>query len=137
MEERSKITRRGALRPAPASLLGCRSETRVFKHNANQAGHLMPYVRAFHSNNRPTSHQKSSFSIVFGEKLQLPPQRACRQASRQSTDYIVSLSTHGATTLANNKHQHGSRAELPRLLLPLQTRLKSLLRRRCKGRTGC
>lgn len=95
----------------------------------------MPYVRAFHSDNRATSHQKSSFSNVFGEKLLFPPQQACRQASRQSSDYIVSLSTHGAATLANNKHQHGSRAELPRLLLPLQTRLKSLLRRRCKGRT--
>lgn len=96
-----------------------RKPLRVFAHNTNQAGPSKPYVRVSHSNNRPiiigNLHRSAA---LFRKKSCSVPREACRQASRQTLRSYCVLRTQRCHP-ANNKHQHGRRAEPRRLLLPL------------------
>lgn len=106
---------------------------RVFAHNVNQApySHMSKCLTATRRIITRNLHHSAAFS---DKKLQHSPRSVEEGQSKNLRSHCPS--PHSAATLANNKHQHGSRAAPPSLLLPLQARLKSLLKR-CKGRTCC
>lgn len=85
-------------------------KTRFCARDANRAGPLLPSGRKVHGIAAGCRH------VWF-----------CPLARRAQTAGLSRfvLSVRGEATLANNKHQHGSRAEAPSPLLPLRPRLKS------------
>lgn len=102
-------------------------KTRVCARNANQAGPLLP-----------SGPKVQGIAVVSVMRCFVPSEDA--QTAGPSR-FVLSadgafLSVRGEATLANNKHQHGSRAEAPSPLLPLRPRLKSQPGRRRTGR-GC
>lgn len=114
-KEESKTSRRGALKPYPASWLVV-----VQKHT----GLCAQLTGTFITNCSKLSDQQN---LPYFRKVADFPPTTSRQTSTTVRSWYLPLH-------AQSKHQHGRRAKPPSVLLPLQPRLKSPLKRRCKRR---